>query len=335
MAYMFADTSNKVGFRPYHQTDPFGAAHLSVSGDTSDAGLGDYHFNRPFDPWELYPDVGPGLHGLGDLGQNHPFKPEAWQLHGWGASDTEQAADELLSAGHLTQEQHDAIINGSLSFHSALGFDPTEQSSWFDFTDILRGWNHDLQSLEAEVMHDPALAKAIGAQLIQKRNEYQGIASEFIRYYTLIAGSAPSGLAGLGIGPVVWFVAGSAAFLVLAYLAHEAFQTWRAGIDVNQIKAHTEQQAAGTDQQLAEQLARAQAAGDTASANAIIALMRERAAGGGGVGHSDFAAWFEKNIKWIGLGFVGIVLLPNLTSGLGNVFSPGKRQVTKVTRETS
>jgi len=97
VAYMRnVDTRAKVGFRPYYQTDPFGAAHLSGYGsglgrpqnpfmeeawtlqpvppwrlqglptEPTEAGLGRYFYNRPFDAsgWELYSETDPTLHGL-------------------------------------------------------------------------------------------------------------------------------------------------------------------------------------------------------------------------------------------------------------------------------
>jgi hypothetical protein len=79
MAYMNADTGNKVGFRPYGSTNPQCAAQLSGLGQNhpfkpeawalhapDGSFLGVYEFNRPFDPWELY--EADGLHGLAGLG---------------------------------------------------------------------------------------------------------------------------------------------------------------------------------------------------------------------------------------------------------------------------
>lgn len=80
MPYTTADTGAKVGFRPYYQTDPYGASHLSGFPAHSPGlgqqhpfkpqawhlhGMGHYEMNRPFDPWELFEDTGAGLHGWG------------------------------------------------------------------------------------------------------------------------------------------------------------------------------------------------------------------------------------------------------------------------------
>src|SRR5208282_4264393 len=78
MAYMNADTGNKVGYRPYGSTNPACAAQLSGWRDGQGHnpfmpsawhlhGMGDYEFNRPFDPWELF-DPRSGMHGLAGLG---------------------------------------------------------------------------------------------------------------------------------------------------------------------------------------------------------------------------------------------------------------------------
>jgi hypothetical protein len=116
---MAADTSAKVGFRPYRHTDPFGAAHLSGLGADLSEGLGVYHLNRVFDPWELYDDVHHtagtrrGLHGLEGLGQNHPFKPQAWHLHGVPLED---AVPEIVDRVHEAVDRGDhataqALVN--------------------------------------------------------------------------------------------------------------------------------------------------------------------------------------------------------------------------------
>lgn len=333
MGYVEADTSPKVGFRPYHQTDAEAASSLS--------GLGLYYRNRPFDPWELYPDA-QHVDGLGDLGQNHPFKPEAWHLHGLGADPdvvVAKAVAELESAGQITQGEGDAILEGSMEFVDVLGYDPTDRSSWQSLTDLFREVNQDLQMVEnafriAAPQHpgDPAFAQ-LGRDLIAKRQQYADLASQFTRYYTMVMGSAPSGLSGLGFEPITWFVAGSIAFIVIAFATLYGIRVWSKQVDVNALAAQSAQTQAQTNQALIPALARAQAAGDTVTANSILKTMATNA-GGQPSATTDFSAWFQSNIKWIGLGLVGIVLLPQLTSVLGNVVSGKKRQTTKVTRET-
>jgi hypothetical protein len=331
MAYLKnVDTSAKVGFRPYYQTDAFGAAHLSGYGSglgqnhpfkpqawhlhgVDGSFLGTYHLNRPFDPWELYADVhetagARGLHGwegLGDLG---------------GTDVTAAAADELLAAGHMTQAEHDAILEGSMTFQDVVGFDPTDQSSWTSLTSLFREVNQDLQALEQQYAAsvvpgapaNPAAAQ-LGRDLIAMRTQYNDLASQFVHYYTLVIGSAPSGLAGLGIVPIIW-VAGAAVFLITAFAVLYALRNQSKQIDVNKITAQAQLQAAGTDTQLADMLARQQAAGDTVGANATIALMKQRAVAQPGSGSME--QWLMTNAKWIGLGAAGLIVLGPLSQGL-------------------
>src|SRR6516225_8149 len=195
MSYGVADTSPKIGYRPYMQTDPHGAARLSGMGQGSNPfkpyawHLGQYH---PLDPWEL--------HGLGGLGDSY----------GNAGDDNmvASAADELLASGGITQAEHDAIFAGEMNFQDVLGYDPTDQASWLNLVQSARAANAALTQKEQEyAAHapppgtaDPAYA-AIGQQLIQMRQQYTETTSQLVRYYTLVMGSAPSGLSGLGIAP--------------------------------------------------------------------------------------------------------------------------------------
>jgi hypothetical protein len=314
MAYMNADTTAKVGFRPYRQTDPYAASQLSGLGF-----VGTYHLNRPFDPWELYGDVHEtaGLHGLG---QQHPFKPTAWQLHGLGDVDqvTTNAVQELQSAGSITPDEAQAILSGSQSFTDVLGFDPTDQAHWYDLVSIFQSVNQSLLAMEtayAAAGPQPGNMAWVnfGKQLQANRTQYSDLASKFIHYYTLVIGSAPAGLSGLGIAPII-FVAGAIVFVVTATIILYGLRDWSKTIDVNQLKAQTQQQQASTDQVLAQQLAAAQAAGDTVTANTIAAALGTRAAASGTT--PDATSWLLTNAKWIGLGAAGLIVLGPLSEGL-------------------
>jgi hypothetical protein len=328
MAYLYADTANKVGYRPYSQTDPFGAAHLSGYGSglgqnhpfkpqawhlhgEDGSFLGTYHLNRPFDPWELYDDVHhtAGLHGLSGLGD--------------GTDPVAAAADELLAAGHITQAEHDAILDGSMTFQDVVGIDPTDQGSWADFVGDLRDWNSQLTSLETQFQQagpqpgNAAFAQ-LGQQLIQQRNQYSSIASQFVKYYTALIGSTPSGLSGLGVAVVVYWAVGAAAFLVTAFLIYQGFKTWQASINVNAIKAQTAQTAAMstsvTNQSLTAALAAAQAAGDTVTAQSILKTLA--ATGAQPAAASPFEAWIMANWTWLALAGGALIMIGPITSGL-------------------
>lgn len=326
MAYCNADTSPKIGYRPYLQTDAHGAAKLSGM----DPGLGQgsnpfkpyaWHLHgmgqlRPLDPWVLYPDNPiERLSGLGYLGDSY----------GNAGDDNAvaQAADELLSAGHITQAEHDAVLNGEMNFKDVLGYDPTDQASWTDLIGQAREANQALTEKEHEYAANapppgspanPAYA-AIGAQLIQMRQQYTQTTSDLVRYYTLVMGSAPTGLSGLGIAPIVYFVAGAIAFLVGAFLIYEQLKNTAASIDVQKQVAQSQQTEAQSSQQLVQQLQVAQAKGDTITAQSILSTLKARGITAPG-GPTDFSAWFQKNFQWIALAGVAVVAAGPIAQGL-------------------
>lgn len=336
MAYTNADTRAKVGFRPYHATDPFGAAHLSGYGSgfgeglgrpenpfleenwvlhTREAGLGDYFYNRPFDPWELYSDTHAGLHGLGYLGD--------------GADPTQQAADELLGANQITQAEHDAILEGSMSFQDVLGFDPTDQSTWKSFPGMLSDWNAELSALEQQLAQanlanisagkDPNVSSAIATltqQVAAQRQIYNPLASQFIQMYTLMVGTPPAGISGLGIVPVLVWVGGAALLAVGIYFGYQHFKNLNLQTTVQQTLANTASAAqasnASVNAQLVAALQRAQAMGDTITANTISATLAKTNAAPSGAPMSQIESWLTTNAKWIGLGLGTIVVVPAL-----------------------
>ena len=330
MAYMQADTANKVGYRPYLQTNPQGAANLSgypapVSPHLGQNhpfkfeawhlhGLGDYYFNRPFDPWEPYSDVGPGLHGY--LGQD-------------GSDPTGEAADELLAAGQITQAEHDAILDGSMSFQDVLGYDPTDQTSWINAVGTLQTWNTALQQLEAQAQainqqnltsgtQPSAAFQQFTQQLLSQRNNFESISQTFLTLYRSVTGNVPPGLTGLGIAPVVWVV-GAAVAITAVYFGYKAFQTWQASINVSQLQAQTASTAAtsnaATNAALTQALAQAQASGDTVTANSILATLQKTAPPSSGAPMSALESWITGNALWLGIGAAALVVLPNLFGG--------------------
>jgi hypothetical protein len=317
MAYMYADTSPKIGFRPYYLTNPAGAANLSGLGQNHPfkpqawhlhglGDVGDYEMNRPFDPWELYSDQhhAAGLSGLATLGD--------------AASDFAAAVQELQSSGQITPGEAQAVLDGSMELQDVLGFDPTDQGTWGSFVGTLQSWNNDLKSIEAQVAANPAVAMAIGRDTINQRNNYSNIATKFIYYWNLFGGTTPAGLSGLGIAPLVWFVAGSAAFLISAFLAYQAFQTWKASINVQAIAAQSQQTAAtstsATNQNLLTALAAAQAKGDTVTAAAILKTLQTTAAQPQAAGTME--QWLMTNAKWLALGAAGLIAIGPISSGL-------------------
>ena len=337
MAYMSADTGNKVGYRPYAMTNPQGAANLSglgqgtnpfkptawhLHGDDGEF-LGAYYMNRPFDPWELYSDVSHGLHGLAGLG-------DSGGMNAGSDAQVQAAADDLLASGQITQAEHDAILEGSMSFQDVLGFDPTDQASWTNAVSMLRQWNSDLQGIEAQVTAannqnlqsgaQPSSAfTQLAASVSQQRQTYENLANQFINAYRVVTGSVPTGLTGLGILPVVAWAIGIGAVLVAIYFGYQAFQNWKAGINVQQTIATTasaqQTSTAATNASLTAALAAAQAKGDTVTAQAILATLQKTAPPSGGAPMSALEAWLTNNAMWLGLGVGAIVILPQVFGG--------------------
>jgi hypothetical protein len=327
MAYMTADTGNKVGFRPYGGTNPQCAATLSGWRDEQGHnpfiptawrlhGLGDYGFNRPFDPWELY-EHDPGmLHGLAGLGDTSEL--------------TQQAADDLFLDGTITSEQHDAIVAGTMTFSDVLGYDPTDQTSWVNAVGMLQKWNSDLQSIEAQVsaanlqnlnsgVQPSAAFTALTQSVQQQRTQYENLAQQFINAYRTVTGNVPSGLTGLGILPIVAWAIGVGAVLVAVYFGYQAFQNWKASINVQQTIASTAAAAqtsnTSTNANLMTALAHAQATGDTTTANAILATLQKTAVPTTGSPMTALESWLTSNAMWLGIGAAGLLVLPNLFGG--------------------
>lgn len=325
MAYMNADTTPKIGYRPYLQTDPHGAAKLSGMGQGSNPfkpyawhlhGVDDLGQLHPLDPWELYPDNPiERLSGLGDLGDSYGNAGDD--------NTVAQAADELETAGHITQAEHDAVLNGEMAFKDVLGYDPTDQASWLDLIGQARDANQALTEKEHEYATNApppgspgnAAYVAIGQQLIQMRQQYTQTTSDLVRYYTLVMGSAPSGLSGLGVAPIVYFVAGSIAFLVGAFLLYEHLKNTAASIDVSKQIAQAQQAEAGSTQTLVDQLKVAQAKGDTITAQSILATLQARGVSTA-MPTDNFGKWFQKNFQWVALAGVAVVAAGPIAQGL-------------------
>lgn len=331
MAYMNADTGNKVGFRPYGATNPQCAAQLSGWRDDQGQnpfmptawrlhGMGEYEFNRPFDPWELYAPH--GLHGLAGLGDDN----------GNAGTDAQvaQAADDLLASGAISQADHDAIVSGATDIAGVIGYDPTDQTSWVNAVSILQQWNSQLQQIEAQITtaNNQRMASgtaptaeftALTQQVQQQRTQYETLANNFINVYRAVTGNVPTGLTGLGILPVVAWAIGAAAVLAAVYFGYQAFKTWQASINVQQTIASTAaaQQASttSTNANLMTALAHAQATGDTTTANTILATLQKTAVPTTGTPMTAVESWLTGNALWLALGAGALIVLPNLFGG--------------------
>jgi hypothetical protein len=160
---------------------------------------------------------------------------------------------------------------------------------------------------------NPVLA-AFGQELTARQAQYSGLVAEFTRYYTLVMGEGPSGLAGLGFAPIVW-IAGAAVFLVGTFLALYALRDWSKAIDVSALEAQTQQAAEQATQEAEAEAQAAEKAGDPAKAAAIRAHAVNYTRFGLPKAPADWSSWLQTNAKWIGLAAAGIVTLPALLGG--------------------
>jgi hypothetical protein len=298
MAYMGADTGNKVGFRPYGSTNAQCAATLSGLGQNhpfkpeawrlhSD-GLGEYEFNRPLDPWELFPEHS-GLHGLGDLGQG---VPECVYLAADGVTvesvDPNSNTTECAANGGVWEippaaaSPAPAPVSG-IPIGSALTYQCT-------FT---------------------ATANPLSASFYSVSNVIAAVAANLSSQWGITV-SASSGSGTLTGTPTAMLqVKTNAAYGQVSdikSIIDGAFYN-AAGATIMS-SSLTLQGTPATNQSLIQQLAAAQAAGDTTTANTILSLLN--AAGVTGASATSIETWIENNAMWIGLGVLAMVVLPPL-----------------------
>jgi hypothetical protein len=290
MAYMGADTGNKVGFRPYGSTNAQCAATLSGLGQNhpfkpeawrlhSD-GLGEYEFNRPLDPWELFPEHS-GLHGLGDLGQG---VPECVYLAADGvtvesvdpnSNTTECAANggvwEIPPAAAAPAAAAAGVPAGSrLTYTASLIQSPYTVSS--------------PASVIAAIQNNLASQWNISVVSSSYSGGVTSQATITLQLQTNVAYGLPSDVKSIVDG---------------AFYNVESLQVQTSTITL-----------IGSPQALVQQLATAQATGDTVTANTILAALN--AGGITGASATSIETWIENNAMWIGLGVLAMVVLPPL-----------------------
>jgi len=344
MSYGNADTTPKVGFRPYHQTNPFGAAHLS--GVPVDPALGAYFMERPFDPWELYSNTGAGLHGvgshdrtsallgeptepgelLGDLGQNHPFKTTAWHLHGLGdaystalaqinasqnvMSDPSGEYVTDLNTGNLIDTQTGVITlpDGTVLTPSApvaVAAPPVSTAGVPAGTQLLYNATWATKTLTTTT---PADIEGKVAAALQSK---WGI--------TVTSSNATSNWLvnqpGFSMYVTTQVDYGQLAD-VKSIIDGEINAAGRSGVNSTlQVVQNAPQVTAQTNAGLLSALAQAQASGDTVTAQAILKTLAATGAAPPAAAGSTIA-WIENNAMWIGLGLAGLIVLGPLSQGL-------------------
>jgi hypothetical protein len=305
MAYMQADTGNKVGFRPYGSTNPQCAAQLSGIPARSGLGqnhpfkpeawvlhpgpgLGDYEFLRPFDPWELYEPH--GLHGLAGLGDG----PECVYLAADGVtvesldpnSDPAQCAStggvwEVPPAAAAPAAAPSGIPSGTrLTYTASLVQSPYTVSSP---ANVIAAVSRNLQSAWDITVVGSSSTGGVVSQ-----------ASITLQLQTNTAYGALSDIKSIVDG---------------------AFYNVE-GISV----AQSNLTAIGSQATLMQQLATAQATGDTPTASAILSLLSPGgAASASAAPMTAIEAWITSNMLWLGIGAAGLLILPNL-------FGSGRRR---------
>lgn len=309
MAYMNADTGNKVGFRDYGQRNPQCAAQLSGLGQNHpfkpeawvlrpDGTLGLYEFNRPFDPWELYYDTAPGLHGLGDLGQ----VPECVYLADDGVTvesiDPNSNPTECAANGGLWEIPPSALPAPA----------PTPAAPAAAEAGVPAGSSLTYQATFT------ATANPLSASFYSVQNVIAAVAANLQSQWGIsVTGSSGSGtLTGTPTATLQLKTINPYGQLsdIKAVIDGAFYNAAGASVTSSNL---TLQGTPQTSQALIQQLAAAQAKGDTPTANAILALLNQ--SGGAPTPMNALETWLTNNALWIGLGVGALVVLPPLLGG--------------------
>lgn len=191
-------------------------------------------------------------------------------------------------------------------------------SSSLNLVNTFRQANQRILALENRVRQSPDVAREIGSDVVNARNQYSDLLSQFTQVYVGITGGPlPDGLQVL---PIVTLAAWAAILATVAYGIYALVQY----IGVLETRAQTAQTSANTQASLVSQAAAADAAatdanarGDyaTAQQQAALAAQLRGAAAGAGASPSDFGQWVQDN--WIGLAIAAAAVLtvPKLVEG--------------------
>lgn len=232
-------------------------------------------------------------------------------------------ATNFPSTSGLTSAQQ-AQVNQAIQ---QTGMDPTDDASWYDITGQLQAMNSNIQTLEAMAQKYPAVASAAASQIIALRQEYSGIASQWVGAYSAVYGSTPSGLSGLGtlgIAPLVAvayiavFVAVVAGLYALVQHYNAANATAQAAVG-NAAAAQTQAQAnitaTANQTALTQQIAAANASGNTALASTLakqLQSLQATALTAPPPAATTLTEWFETNWMWVAGAAAVFVLAPPL-----------------------
>jgi hypothetical protein len=297
MAYMNADTGNKVGFRPYGSTNPQCAATLSGLGQNHPfkpeawklypaGGMGDYEFERPFDPWELY-EPHSGMHGLRGLGDGNPV---CVYLADDGVTvqsiDPNSNPTECGANGGVWEV---APVAAPASAGAAAAGVPA--GSRLTYTALLIQSPYTVSS-PANVIN--AIAQNLASQWnisVVSSSSAGGVTSQgsiTLQIQTNVAYGLPSDIKSIIDG---------------AFYNVEGLSVQTSTITL-----------IGSPQTLIQQLSTAQATGDTVTANTILAALN--AGGVTGASATSIETFLVNNAAWIGIGILAMVALPPLIKKL-------------------
>jgi hypothetical protein len=316
--YRVAYTSPTVGHRPYHQTDPYAASHLSGMGQS-----------RPFEPMFLHGlgsvptedtlaafrddgyDMGV-IHTLVVMGATEEQLSDLLANYAPGTPEFADVASSLMNQFGGAQAAPGAPSTSARSFPQAAI--PTEISTAFGVYDLAQesAW-HEISGVFADTqqkVQDLASKAPADLEVRQIVSDFNSLVMRYADYYTQAFGDPPSPLplaswptmSGLGIAPVV--IIGAIAAGVLAVLAGVYLLNQRTDLANQRIDLELRREAV-------------QKLGPGATSGDVLAAERGKPA------TTDWTVWFQTNAKWFALVAIGMVVAGPLTSG---IVGGGKRR---------
>jgi hypothetical protein len=146
-----------------------------------------------------------------------------------------------------------------------------DQTDWYNAADYFRQARQKLNTLEDGMRADSGFAQQYGADIVKLENQYQSLLQQFLVGYRAVFGTVPSGVSGLGWGPVVIGITAAVVVAGITALIYELNKY----LNILQTRAATAgTQAQAQTQALSSLITAAQqatAAGDSTTANALYA----------------------------------------------------------------
>lgn len=188
----------------------------------------------------------------------------------------------------------------------------------------LHAIRQQLLAIDAMMRRTPAVARAVGADVVAAWQRYSDLVSEYQRFRALLGLSIEPGLSGLGQLGVGTIVALVALIVTLAGLVGYLYNRARSAEAAEQMRIAQSQQlimqATTLRQQAAQRRAQstvAQQSGDVTAARQLAAeaaSLEQQASGAeqaaGGMGVQDFSSWVQQNWQLVALAVGAIVVAP-------------------------